>query len=84
MNAGYPDSSPFKGEAGRGMGSWRRREARLLPHPHPGPPLEGEGEQVHALATFELIVAALVIAYVSLHYLYNYLVRVRQADATPA
>ncbi|MCG9078652.1 TDT family transporter [Laribacter hongkongensis] len=41
-------------------------------------------EQVHALATFELIVAALVIAYVSLHYLYNYLVRVRQADATPA
>ncbi|BCB27138.1 cation efflux system protein CusA [Sulfurimicrobium lacus] len=33
-----PHSSPFKGEAGRGMG-----EADLDTHPHPNPPLEGEG-----------------------------------------
>ncbi len=31
-------SSPFKGEAGRGMGRGGR-----LAHPHPVPPLEGEG-----------------------------------------
>ena len=33
------NSSPFKGEAGRGMGE----SAALLTHPHPTPPLEGEG-----------------------------------------
>ena len=30
--------SPFKGEAGRGMGF-----LLIRPHPHPNPPLEGEG-----------------------------------------
>jgi len=37
--AHFLNSSPFKGEAGRGM------ELQLLnyPHPHPFPPLEGEG-----------------------------------------
>jgi alkylation response protein AidB-like acyl-CoA dehydrogenase len=33
-------SSPFKGEAGRGMGFTANGEK---PHPHPNPPLEGEG-----------------------------------------
>jgi hypothetical protein len=33
-------TSPFKGEAGRGMGL---NAAARLPHPHPTPPLEGEG-----------------------------------------
>ncbi len=33
-------SSPFKGEAGRGMG---QVQAGPQTHPHPGPPLEGEG-----------------------------------------
>jgi hypothetical protein len=38
-------SSPFKGEAGRGMGEIA---APTLPHPHPNPPLEGEGKNVCA------------------------------------
>jgi hypothetical protein len=33
-------SSPFKGEVRRGMGVVL---ATMLPHPHPNPPLEGEG-----------------------------------------
>ena len=32
--------SPFKGEVRRGMGVFFAPE---LPHPHPNPPLEGEG-----------------------------------------
>jgi len=32
-------SSPFKREVRRGMGCF----APELPHPHPNPPLEGEG-----------------------------------------
>ncbi|OGU09407.1 MAG: hypothetical protein A2075_00450 [Geobacteraceae bacterium GWC2_58_44] len=32
--------SPFKGEVRRGMGVFLAPE---LPHPHPNPPLEGEG-----------------------------------------
>jgi hypothetical protein len=36
-------SSPFKGEAGSGMGEV---VASTLPHPHPNPPLEGEGRNV--------------------------------------
>jgi len=35
-----PRSSPFKGEAGRGMG-----ENTSATHPHPNPPLEGEGTE---------------------------------------
>jgi hypothetical protein len=38
-------SSPFKGEAGRGMGLCGRSQST---HPHPDPPLEGEG--IHKLA----------------------------------
>ncbi|MDO9012041.1 MAG: site-specific DNA-methyltransferase, partial [Gallionella sp.] len=34
------NSSPFKGEAGRGMG-----ENSSATHPHPNPPLEGEGTE---------------------------------------
>ena len=45
----YP--SPFKGEVGRGWGAHRAQQKYNLaphlvcfpPHPHPGPPLEGEG-----------------------------------------
>jgi len=37
------NTSPFKGEAGRGMGEIA---ASTLPHPHPNPPLEGEGKKV--------------------------------------
>ena len=36
-------SSPFKGEAGRGMG-----ENGVQTHPHPSPPLEGEGRRARA------------------------------------
>jgi Cu(I)/Ag(I) efflux system membrane protein CusA/SilA len=43
-------SSPFKGEAGRGMGE----EGGAQPHPHPNPPLEGEGTRQRA----EAIIAA--------------------------
>ena len=39
MNDAVVFSSPFKGEAGRGMGM----APMLGPHPHPSPPLEGEG-----------------------------------------
>src|SRR5574340_1114909 len=35
-------SSPFKGEARRGMG-FNEYDALPLPHPRPNPPLEGEG-----------------------------------------
>lgn len=38
-------TSPFKGEAGRGMGEIA---TLTLPHPHPNPPLEGEGRKVRA------------------------------------
>jgi len=34
-------SSPFKGEVRRGMGLIVHQ---ILPHPHPSPPLEGEGD----------------------------------------
>jgi len=34
-------SSPFKGEVRRGMGLILHQ---ILPHPHPSPPLEGEGD----------------------------------------
>ena len=40
-------SFPFKGKAGKGMGSLRCHT--LLPHPHPNPPLEGEGIAVVVL-----------------------------------
>ncbi|MDO9012074.1 MAG: class I SAM-dependent DNA methyltransferase [Gallionella sp.] len=36
-------SSPFKGEAGRGMGE---NCTPTLPHPRPNPPLEGEGTKI--------------------------------------
>ncbi|HBG06264.1 MAG: DNA mismatch repair protein MutL [Geobacteraceae bacterium GWC2_58_44] len=35
--------SPFKGEDRRGMGSHGAADLQGKPHPHPGPPLEGEG-----------------------------------------
>ena len=46
MNVRSIFSSPFKGEAGRGMGTkrtFRRRSSTCLPHPHPSPPRDGEG-----------------------------------------
>ena len=47
MNDAVVFSSPFKGEAGRGMGFddvvCCPPPCLLLPHPHPNPPLEGEG-----------------------------------------
>ncbi len=39
----YDSTSPFKGEAGRGMGRGWTFPATYLPHPYPCPPLEGEG-----------------------------------------
>ena len=46
MNAREERSSPFKGEGRRGMGLKNRTMGALFPlmsHPHPNPPLEGEG-----------------------------------------
>jgi hypothetical protein len=43
ISVNLPISSPFKGEVRRGMGS---EAAECLPHPHPNPPLEGEGVSV--------------------------------------
>ena len=63
MNAVRINSSPFKGEVGRGMGflaAISSIKPPTAPHPHPVPsnrkrrfrdlPLEGEGEGVHAIA----------------------------------
>ena len=52
MNAGVIFSSPFKGEAGRGMGLKTRYFVSRLPPalPIPSPPLEGEGVEIHAIA----------------------------------
>ena len=53
MNAVRINSSPFKGEVGRGMGlsgGYFVDQTAVAPHPHPIPPLEGEGEAVHAIA----------------------------------
>ena len=36
--------SPFKGELEGGIGSHRYYQHAEIPHPHPGPPLEGEGD----------------------------------------
>jgi ATP-dependent helicase HrpA len=38
-----PDSLPFKGSVGEGMVLGRGSESRVQTHPHPNPPLEGEG-----------------------------------------
>ena len=43
MNVIWMFSSPFKGEAGRGMGWIKRMFCATFTHPHPNPPLEGEG-----------------------------------------
>ena len=63
MNAEIIDSSPFKGEGcasnvcdwrvGGGWGYIERdgpEKAVVFPHPHPIPPLEGEGAAFHAIA----------------------------------
>ncbi|MDP1611175.1 MAG: efflux RND transporter permease subunit [Sulfuritalea sp.] len=55
-------SSPFKGEAGRGMGE----EGGAQPHPHPNPPLEGEGirqsAEVEGGGTFDQRAEAIIAA----------------------
>ncbi len=38
-------SLPFKGRAGVGMGYVAKRNFPVQPHPHPNPPLEGEGSK---------------------------------------
>ena len=62
MNAKIVDSSPFKGEDGRGWGSMVASKFNNLPHPHPNPPnrkrrcrdlpLEGEGINWKPLCNF--------------------------------
>ena len=49
--AAAQSSSPFKGEAGRGMGE----SVESITHPHPTPPLEGEGTSAQRL---QIILAA--------------------------
>jgi hypothetical protein len=53
VNAGNINSSPFKGEAGRGMGM-NRRIANVSPAvdpiPSPALPLKGRGFTLHAIA----------------------------------
>ncbi|MBP6654585.1 MAG: hypothetical protein KA779_09615 [Propionivibrio sp.] len=64
MSAVRINSTPFKGEVGRGMGflaAISSIKPLFAPHPHPIPsnrkrrfrdlPLEGEGEDVHAICS---------------------------------
>ena len=48
--------SPFKGEDRRGMGYFFLGRPSALPHPHPCPPLEGEG--IYATAKTKPDIAA--------------------------
>jgi len=49
LDKAQPDPLPFKGRAGEGMVSAsRKREASRENHPHPNPPLEGEGLRAEA------------------------------------
>jgi Cu(I)/Ag(I) efflux system membrane protein CusA/SilA len=50
-------SSPFKGEAGRGMGE---NLAHSTPHPHPNPSLEGEGTNTARIPSREDLHAAIM------------------------
>ena len=52
MNAVRINSSLFKEEVGRGgcLVAISSIKPPLAPHPHPSPPLEGEGVTIHAIA----------------------------------